>query len=760
MTTPRDSFLADFEAKVLAPLTRVARAARRRALLAAAAVWLAAVIGLLLFQFALDRLLALGIGPRVVATLTVVVLALRLFRRHVWWAVSARPRAEHVVAVLERRHPALHDRLISAVAFAERGDWPSQISPALTAELMRQAMKDAAALDPTEVFNRSRLRRSLAIGGVALVTAVVLAATASSTARAYLTRNWLLRDEPWPSDVRLRLEGFADGLLRWPLGDDLTLAVTAEGAVPPGVAVEIVAPGGQSRVRDMALRGERQFVLDYGPLDESFKLRLLIRRFGADESTGWFNVAAVMRPSIRSVRMEITPPAYSGVERFALPAGQAAAEVLRGSTISLIAEANKPLRAATLRGSTGSEMPAKLEDNYRLTAEFQPAQSGNYHFDLVDQEGLSDLRPVTFALRLVNDPPPKVKLSLPGAGDAVVPQAVIDLAIQADDNLGMKDVSLVYRTRQGEAMEDPATDTRIDPAATLLQTTITLPGLEPRQTRFELRHVLPLLPLTLQPGDQLTLHIEARDLQPAGSIAAPATTTAPAESAAAPLEPGLGRSAAFTLRMVTAEELLAELGRRESEWRREFELLIKTQEQIRDRVMNLNDEARAEIGSARFATRYASEQRAQRQIAVRMTTIRRQFEQILGELRTNQLDNPIVRRRLDAGVLTPLGRLISTDLPGVADQLGQLAGGGDTQIADTIERGHAAILETMYSVLASMLKWEGYNEAVTLLRDIIRLHGDVTRQTQTQLESEIDRLLGGGATSKPARDVPPSEPQP
>ncbi|GJQ25775.1 MAG: hypothetical protein HBSAPP02_08070 [Phycisphaerae bacterium] len=761
MTGPRDSILADFEAKVLAPLTRVARAARRRALLAAAAVWLAALIGLLLSQFALDRLLALGVGPRVVVTLAIVALALRLLRRHVWWAVAAKPRAEHVVAVLERRHPDLHDRLISAVAFAERGDLPSQTSPALAAELMRQAMKDAAALNPSEVFNRSRLHRSLAIGGVALITAGVLSAAASSHARVYLARNWLLQDEPWPSNVRLALEGFSDGLLRWPLGDDLTLAVTAEGAVPPGVAVEIVAPDGQSRVRDMALRGERQFVLDYGPLDESFKLRLLIRRFGADESTGWFNVVGVMRPSIRSVRMEITPPAYSGVERFALPAGQSAAEVLRGSTIALIAKTSKPLRAATLRGSTGLEIPAKLEENHQLTAEFQPVQSGSYHFDLLDQEGLSDLRPVTFALRLVNDPPPKVKLSLPGAGDAVVPQAVIDLAVQADDNLGMKDVSLVYRIRKCEAIEGPAPDSGIDAAAALLQTTVALPGLEPRQTRFELRHVLQLLPLTLQPGDQLTLLVEARDLQPAGSAAPPTTTTtATADGDAILSEPGLGRSAAFTLRIVTAEELLAELGRRESEWRREFELLIKTQEQIRDRVMNLNDEARAEFGSARFAAQYASEQRAQRQIAVRMTTIRRQFEQILAELRTNQLDNPIVRRRLDAGILAPLGRLISSDLPGVADQLGQLAGGGDTQIADTIERGHAAILEIMYSVLANMLKWEGYNEAVTLLRDIIRLHGDVTRQTQTQLESEIDRLLGGGATSKPARDGPPSEPQP
>ncbi len=765
MTHQPESMLADFRATALAPFVQVARAARRRALLGATAIWLAALIALLLVQFGLDRLMALGLGPRLVITLFVVGLAIRHFRRHVWWVVAAQPRAEHVIAVLERRHPGLRDRLISAAAFAEQRDLPHDASPALVAELMRQAVKDAASLDPTEVYNRGRLRRSLAVAALALVTAAFITTSAPNVVRVFLARNWLLREAPWPSNVRLTLEGFADGTLRWPLGDELILAATADGAVPPGVAVEVESPTGQTRVRDMALRGERQFVLDYGPLDESFRLRLLIRRFGADESTDWFSVVGVVRPSIRSVQIDITPPAYAGVERFALPAGQAAVEALRGSTIAIIAEANKPVRSATLRSSVGQEIPATLNGDRRIAATFQPTQSGQYHFALVDQEGLSDLRPVTLALRLINDPPPKVKLALPGAGDAVVPQAVLDVAVQADDNLGIQDVRLVQEVRRAAMVAASRPSGEVDAEAQTAPTTQTLPGLEPRQTRYELNHVLPLLPLILEPGDQLTLRVEAQDLQPAmpgvtgESAPSTAVLTDPARSESAPSEPGLGRSATFTLRIVTAEELLAELGRRESEWRREFEMLIKSQEQIRHRVMNLNDDAREEAGSARFAAQYAAEQRAQRQIAVRLTTIRRQFEQIRDELRTNQLDNPAIRRRLDTAVLAPLGRLISTDLPGVADQLGLLGGGGDTRIADIIERGHAAILETMYSVLSNMLKWEGYNEAVTLLRDIIRLQSDVSRQTQTQLESEIDRLLGGSPTSKPGRDVPLVEPQ-
>jgi hypothetical protein len=265
-------------------------------------------------------------------------------------------------------------------------------------------------------------------------------------------------------------------------------------------------------------------------------------------------------------------------------------------------------------------------------------------------------------------------------------------------------------------------------------------------------HSWALQPLGLTPGNMLTLQVRARDFQPSATtqavaepVEAAGDTRAPGVAAAA----GVGESVAYTLRVVTREELLAELGRREQEWRREFEQIIKSQEQLNTRIMDLRDTAARGGESEDLAVRYGQEGRTQRQQIGRLKTIRVQFEQIVAELKTNQLDTPPVRRRLSEGVIAPLARLIGTDVVEAADMVDRLRQRFDMALADELERRQAQIVQTMYAVLANMLKWEGYNEAVALLQDIVRLQGDVNRQTQARLEREIERLFGSEPTTKP-----------
>ena len=128
---------------------------------------------------------------------------------------------------------------------------------------------------------------------------------------------------------------------------------------------------------------------------------------------------------------------------------------------------------------------------------------------------------------------------------------------------------------------------------------------------------------------------------------------------------------------------------------------------------------------------------------------RSQFEQILSELKVNQLATPTVRRRLGAGVLRPLRKLINTDLAAAADLIEGLGGQYVAEDAARLEQLEAGIIRQMYSVLANMLKWEGYNEAVALLRDIVGLQESLNKDTQAVLEREFDKLFGDEPTTQP-----------
>lgn len=726
----------EFRSQVLRPLRRFAWRAKSHAALRGFSALISLLVTAILVHFALDKLLVLGFGPRLVLLIFLIGVTGKLLFD---WALRPLSLDTHplgVAAFLEAKFPTLRDRLLSAVAFAQSESRrvvadPNRASSAIMVDVViRDAQKAFADIPFRDLLLIKRSQR-IALLALALLAAIFAASLyAPAMARTYVQRDLFLRDVPWPSDVQLTVEGLNDGRLKWPIGDDFTLAVKAERRVPAGLAAEIVRQDGASVIREMSIRGTRQFVLDYGPLDGSLKLRFLIHKFGVDDATDWYHVDALERPSIKELAIKVTPPSYTGLASYALGTGQTSAEVLRGSSVQISAATNKAITQAELLCGNETVAPASIVDERRLITEFVPSRGGTYQFKLLDRDQLSDTRPVTCSIQLQTDPPPKVRLTLPGAGEAVIPTAVLPLAVEAEDNLGLSKIEMSVA-----AQHDPSNTSTSQPAISTLNA---LPEFTPHQMKYNLKNELPLMPRSLKPGDQVTLFVEARDYQPSSQFV---TTSQPDAAGTAPLVAGVGRSPALTLRIISVEELLAELGRRESEWRREFELVIKAQEQIKLRLMNLHDENSAEKLSTEVASRYGQEERAQRQLTNRVKTIRRQFEQILAEMRVNQLDQPTVRRRLENNIIKPLGRLISTDMSLAADQLEQLRMRNEAQLADQLETTQTRIVESMYGILAGMLKWEGYNEAVSLLRDIIRMQGDVGRQTQGQMEKEIEQLL-------------------
>lgn len=711
----------DFDHAIRSPLTAVGRALKRQVVLQGVCRCAVILVALALVQFALDVLLILGTGPRVALLLMVLGVA----GHQLWWWVirpaMLRVDPQQVAALVERRNPALHDRLVSAVAFSNVAAQPDRESAAMIEATIRESVQLMRTVRLNDLFLPRRHHQFLAAGLTAVGLCAALAFSFPDMAATYVARNLVLRDVPWPSGVSLVLEGFVNDRLRWPVGDDLTLVATAVDEVPPGVRVEFESPEGQRVVREMGRRGANQFVLDYGPLQASMRVRFTIWRVGADEHTRWYSIEAVERPAISDLAIRITPPGYSGLETYALASGQTATDLLRGSRVDVVARTNKPVVRAALRSSDRVIGETTVESERDISANFEPTQSGAYYFDLLDADGLNDNRPVTISLRIVSDPPPKAKLVLAGVGEMVVPVAVLPLEISCEDNLGLSSVELAHSINRSE-------ETTTQPAPK----SETLPRFTVGQTRYDLKEPWPLLPLTVQPGDQITLQVRATDHQP------PTVAT----TSTAPTTPeNLGVSGAYTLRVVTAEELSAELARRENEWRREFEQVIKSQEQLEARLKELLAVDAADRASNTTASRLNAERRTQRQQASRLRTIGRQFEQILAEMEVNQLASGTVRRRLDSGVIGPMRRLATEEIPAAADRIDALRDGFDDAKSQAVLDSQTQLVRQMYAILANMLKWEGYDEAVSLLRDIIRLQGDLNEDTQKKLQEEVESLF-------------------
>lgn len=733
-----------FQDQVIAPLDRIGRSLKRLVLTEGLCRCATFLVSIAAAQFFADRTLILGSGPR--AALLIILLATIAIQA---WHRLVRPLAARVdindiASILERKNPGFRDHLATAVAFATgAGTNPHRDSPALVAAILRDAIDRFRTLPTDNLFRRRRHRRYLVLGLSAVAIVVWAVAVAPDTMATYVARNLLLRDVPWPISTRIVPQGFSNGQMSWPIGDDLILVATAYVHIPPSLRAEFAYADGEASVRDMDRRGRDQFILDYGPLAQAMKVRFLIGKFGVDERTDWYTIYAVPRPSVQSVRIEITPPDYASMEPFVVPYAQASADIIRGSSVRIDATLSKPIARSVLRARSDERpvAPATIRDGTHVATEFVPKRKGTFFFDVLDEDGLDDRQPVTYTFSLIPDPPPKVRLTLNGAGELVVPDAILNLAVDCEDNLGLRSVDLAIRTTRENGPAD--TD---DPA----DQSEPLPDFVAGQLRYSLKRTWPLLPFTLVPGDQITLQVRATDAQPPGEI------ESNIHEDATPARSNLGESLAYTLRVVTTEELLAELGRREHEWRQEFEQIIKSQEQIIHRLEDLHGLSKDDAHAARRSIRYAQEARTQRQQVGRLKTVARQFEQILDELKVNQLAGPAVRRRLSGGVLRPLKRLINEDIVATAALMDRLRHDFDEAFADELEQREAKIVQTMYDILADMLKWEGYNEAVALLRDIVRMHHDVNRATEARLEREIEQLFGGDSEPKPKREPEPT----
>ncbi len=418
----------------------------------------------------------------------------------------------------------------------------------------------------------------------------------------------------------------------------------------------------------------------------------------------------VDRPRVTDVVLGIAPPAYTHLEAFELRAGQTVAEALKGSRIRFRVRTNKPVRSAVLvRQSSGKEQevgPASPGADGMYLAEDQPDSTASYYFRMLDATGLSNISdrspPVRFSIRLLADKPPRVKMRIRGIGEMITPQAVLPIETDFADSYGLSEATLVHSLgrRDSKPIREP------------------IAGLEPGSRSFVHNLEWPVSSHGASEGDRLTLHAAATDFDDISG-------------------PNVGESPPIVLRVVGREELLAELNRREQEYRLEFERLIRQQEELYANLLSLQDKNQQAGAPAERARRFSQLARLQRDYGGRLNSQRLQFEQILSELRVNQLSSPTVEARLGGGVVEPLTVLSRTRITAAADAIDRLAR-EDTDESNMAARDlQASVLAEMQKILANMLKWEGFQEAVTLLREVLKMQGNLSEETQQRMEAEI-----------------------
>jgi len=683
--------------------------------------------------------------------------------------------------VVERRFPQFADSLITSVELAA-GNHPL-LTLQMLVETHARARQNLPTVKPAAVFRWKPLVRKLLLAALLVVPCGVLAATRAEMVNLGLKRLYGLSDQTWPRRAHIEMVGiqvehlsaktgervwsevvpFRDGQAKVARGANVAVYVRADleaKTVPEICRIYYrTADGSRGQVamrRDGQPRGQYQlFSYAEKPL-RGLLGDLQFDVIGHDHRIRGQRIVVVDSPAIVETTLDCRFPDYlvDETQGLWLPRQityrSSGIQLPRGTRVLIRMRSNKPLRWAELsEEGSGQSRTVELAPSTG-TSELQyevPQLQGSFALSVSlrdTDDVLSDV-PHRVVLTAVEDTAPRVDIAVKGIGSAVTPQVMIPIEGSIQDDYAVHEAWFEFQRNDGPPQRMPIPVAR-DGAV---------------QAALDFRALRTTQPeLAIEPGQKLALAVKAVDR---------CTLEA---------GPNMGQSPRVELEVVTPEEFLIRMDRRELAERRRLEHVVDELTQTRDALIRVQNEIlgispprdpverATESGESqekpdstsgsslsspegRLDLRAIRVQQAIRQCeksAAEVLGIASAFYSIREELINNRIDAEDRKSRLKELVADPLARIAAESFPKWQETLGVLeravARQQDEAVAAEAAIAQAnALLAELNQVLQAILDIESYNELIEIVRNLIREQERLLEETQKARKQQALELL-------------------
>jgi hypothetical protein len=678
-----------------------------------------ALLAAIAVSFVLDRVFKLEIAARAVLLLAGLGLIGFVFWRFLLRRLRTIPGEAPLAIAVERQFPELKDRLISALQLSRVED-PEHygMSPQLVEDAVEEALEPARKIRFGEVLATARTARIAALGLLALVLLAVGASADPESAGIWFRRNVLLANERWPQKTYLELdeERFRDGVARVVRGSDFVVTARSTGEIDPDKVFLYFEDSEGVKGRVMMTSNPQARLYRHEFEEIGFPIRFHLE--GGDEVTKEYSIELMEPPEVTELVVTVAFPDYAGRDPVEIDISSGDPEVLRGGSISFAGKSSKPLESAQivigeLESASFSAQVERGATAFRFE-NWQPREDALVGIRLRDTDGLSNptLAP-RFPVRVVPDRAPRVRLTKRGIGTMVVEGAVVPCLVRIRDDVRAVKGRIEIKMAAGDREGTEPFEIELPEEA--------LAGEEPS---VEILQPVEISTLEVEPGTFLTFKAFATDNAPEAQV---------------------GESDPITVKVVTYEQLVNELIRRQQEQRQLFEELIAKEKRLRDRFRDLRDsppDAPSEI-----ALHLEGEAQEQRGIARRVRGIERAMTQILDEMLNNRISDVSRITQLRNQVVKGMERLRlrvmhdhAADLDRYARRAAEISLTGEE--GAEIDAGYGRVLAAMRQVLAHMQKIESFTEIVERVRGLLKLHEEVKEETRRKYEAELREIFG------------------
>lgn len=203
-----------------------------------------------------------------------------------------------------------------------------------------------------------------------------------------------------------------------------------------------------------------------------------------------YNLRVIDLPSIQKIRVTYHYPAWSGLKDVTEdPGGDVRA--VEGTDAEIAVQTDRPLNKGIIMLSDETQIAFQSGAGNWLTAHLPVQKDGMYHIAAIEQ-GENVRMSEDFFIEARKDSPPSVKIIRPGRDAKVNPIEEVTVAVNAEDDFGLNEVSLHYSVNGGQ------------------EKTVSMLGQKGTKTA-DGKYVIALEDYKLSPGDIVSIYASARD---------------------------------------------------------------------------------------------------------------------------------------------------------------------------------------------------------------------------------------------------------
>ena len=460
------------------------------------------------------------VSPGKILSLLISLLFLVSVGLVLWRLVFAFSRGQgndlRLAHYVEDRFPDLEQRLLTSLEFSD-ADLVNHRA-GVSSQFVRELWKDAeqqVATQKSKVESIEPVRES----GIAVATAVaslsvcvLLFNLSDDWNEASLAVVWPFNSETVVSvePVFLPVEiSVEPGDIRQQRGDDLTVLVQIMNSEPNAVNLRLQ----QDRVNwidfPMTLESSEGEVLTYSfyfsSVEKSATYYISFNDQG-DQTSREYAIDVYELPRVEQIDVAFSYPQYTGIEdKVQEDNGDIFAP--EGTELDLTFSFNKSINSALVEfvaaqdeQSTNQSENEKYRDlNIEIdpggltgSAKFFALADATYRVRATDRDALDSEEDFEYFIRVKKDQPPSLELIKPGRDEEVMPLEEVGLIVDAIDDYGLSEFTLVYSVAGGEEF-----------AVDFLDQT--------KSSRVQGSELLYLEDLKVEPGDFINYHFEIAD---------------------------------------------------------------------------------------------------------------------------------------------------------------------------------------------------------------------------------------------------------